>query len=185
MYLIHISINKMSIYKRYDIQSIYKLNKDKYNLYFPRGAEIIKFSKKINIELNNYINKIINMIIIKDIAFVDYNVIDKKDLMIFINYSKRCSREILYNLIRTNYNYISKARIKYMILVSFILSIKYFFGYDFMYHNEIYTELLKKLNIQNKMFYKNICCKIEIDILKNENFSIAKKVRNRINDTIF
>ena len=137
---------------------------------------------------------------------LDWTNIDKNDYYILIQYCKRCSIELIYNTIRKNYNYCSIARLDYIILTSLILSMKILFGFDGMvFLNYLFTKFYYYINgssfeiiiKKESSLYFNYCnhklgssilrdiyIKMEMDIFKNENYNVCRKVRLRIGDIV-
>lgn len=208
----------MSIFKKYNIKTLENLSTSQRKLYFPynKPIQFNKILQKIVIErLNFYINHINNIKKKYDSGNFDYmfymldwECIDKDKYHVIIEYCKRCSLEMIYNIIRKNYNYCSIARLDCIILTSFLLSIKILFGHDgvsdnlftkfkFFLNDIVYKFMINNTSIINKKpdilfkdeyFLSNNKCdlykQMEIEILINENFNICRKVRLRIGDIV-
>lgn len=202
----------MSIFKKHEIGMLKNLSDFQRELYFPydKPIQFNKILQTVVLErLDYYINHI-NYIRQKydkektyNFYMLDWACVDKDDYYVMIQHCKRCSLEMIYNIIRKNYNYCSIARLDCIILTSFLLSIKILFGYDSVSYNlfNTYKRLLNGVSYKSMINTKpNICFKddyylsyekcnylyrkMEIEILINENFNICRKVRLRIGDIV-
>ena len=202
----------MSIFKKHEIGMLKNLSDFQRELYFPydKPIQFNKILQKVVFErLDYYINHI-NIIRQKydeeetyKFCMLDWACVDKDDYYVMIQHCKRCSLEMIYNIIRKNYNYCSIARLDCIILTSFLLSIKILFGYDGVSYNlfDTYKPLLNGVSFKRMINTKPHICfkdeyylyngmriylykKMEIEILINENFNICRKVRLRIGDIV-
>lgn len=176
----------MSIYKVYNRGNINKLDKIDKMLYFPDGSKIVHYNRFIDRKLFKLLNKITSIFELNKIDYFDTLSLDMRDYDKLMKYSIRCSREIIYNIIRKNYNFVSIDRLIYIGISSYMLSLKLLFGYDFT--NYFTTRLILKdifkikYNFTNYYIIKDIYKIMESNILMKEGHNIAKKVRIRIGD---
>ncbi len=89
----------------------------------------------------------------------------------------RCTREILYNQIRTQYNWIQKDRLQGMLLAAYFLACKIILEIDFIH----YLPSLKSMCWMTRETYTpNEITDMEIKLFENSNYSSSLKVYKRL-----
>lgn len=181
--LLKLSMCSRSIFKKYSYDYL-KNNTTLFEnkLYFPKGCKIDIFNKEMNENLLFFIQTIIfcrddDMIFYdkKELDILEENEIEKLDDLVL-----RCAKELIYNRIRSFYNYVTDESILYLSVVAVELAFKIILGYD-------HSNIEDSLHICNEWLDGDnndlkVLNKFEIDLLKFSNFHVAPKVRKRVGD---
>ena len=160
----------------------------KNELYFPNnGSKATVYNKKYD----DIIMKWWSTEVIEDIhrrhidmePFINLSK-EKKDEEIkkLKDYILRCATELLYDKIRSQYNFIDLGRLKCMSITCVILAAKFILQYDSIYERGI-------LDYASKVVSRSDCSledikKMEIDLLTTTNHQGCNEVRRRLNDAI-
>ena len=183
--LLNLSMSSRSIFKKYNYNYL-KNNTTLFEnkLYFPKGCKIDIFNKEMNENLLFFIQTVI-FCRDDDMIFYDkkeLDILEEKDIEKLDNLVLRCTKELIYNRIRSFYNYVTDESILHLSLVAVELAFKIILGYD-------HSNIEDSLHICNEWldgdnYDLKLLNKFEIDLLKFSNFHVAPKVRKRVGDLL-
>ena len=176
-------MSSRSIFKKYSYDYL-KNNTTLFEnrLYFPKGCRIYTYNEEMNENLLFFIQTII-LCRDEDMIFYDkkeLDILEEKEVEKLDNLVLRCTKELIYNRIRSFYNYVTDESILYLSVVAVELAFKIILGYD-------HSNIEDSLHICNEWLDGDnndlkVLNKFEIDLLKFSNFHVAPKVRKRVGD---
>ena len=169
----------MSIFKRYS-RDVIKQNNDIFNdgLYFPTKSNIVTYTKKLDKILFDWIQEVIERSLKKNTYFIN-NGYSEDELKKINEWVIRCTKEMIYNVIRSHYNFVHPKVLRAIGLTCLGLSYKILFGYDSCYNDVIdVSNQYQKGGEESKKRLQ----KLELNVFKKEGYNVAKKTRRRIGD---
>lgn len=170
----------MSIFKRYS-RDVIKQNNDIFNneLHFPTKSNIVTYTKKLDKNLFDWIQEVIEGSLKKNTYFIN-NGYSEDELKKINEWLIRCTKEMTYNVIRSHYNFVHPDEVLQPTALACLgLSYKILFGYDSCFDDVI--DVSNQLQDGDEETKKRLQ-KLELDIFKKEDYHVAKKTRRRIGD---
>lgn len=176
-------------------------------LYFPKDDKDVVSYNKIDDKtvfgwLNGYTEAVFESYLNKraflGLSITGYNEYIKKLKVYVIN----CSRELFYDKIRSNYNFVTMRLLKMMIKACLIVSVKLIWQMDLISYEHTLIEFLSEFNVEGvkkkdgecyweryslysekeTVENKNIIKKMMMDLLITTNYHGCHEVRRRLND---
>jgi len=169
---------KKSIFKQYKKNEKDTIFTDKSNKwYFPRlGKKAVTYTKSMDNILVPWMNEVVDM---EDFVanFMDTTGLDGDEIIFLLNAIKRCAKEILYDKIRSNKNFINKSRLQCMGITAVIVAMKVILEYDWSFTE---NDLKFAKYITDRSCSRQVVKAMEMDMLKTTNWRSCYEVQKRL-----